>query len=200
MEGAAPPFRVTRVTEFTPEQDANVARRVEGTVTVPCFLDQPGCPTGSRFALDRRGLPVRLEGNTRDARLICLVPRAANALRPARPLIFGHGLLGSAEAVNDLGLLAQASNAVICATDWTGFAREDLPTVASILGELSRFPALPDRTQQGFLDFLFLGRLHDPPAGPGLAPGLPAGRPQPRSTAAACTTRAAARAASSAAR
>jgi hypothetical protein len=172
VEGAAPDFRVTRVTELTPQQDANVARRVEGTVTVPCFLDQPGCPPGSRFALDRDGLPVRLEGNTREARLICLVPRAANALRPARPLIFGHGLLGSAEAVNDLGLLAQAANSVICATDWTGFARDDLPTVASILGDLSRFPALPDRTQQGFLDFLFLGRLMIHPQGLGSHPAF----------------------------
>ena len=170
VEGVAPRFRIDSVDEFTPQQDPNLVRRVQGTVTVPCFLDQPGCPPGSRFALDRRGLPVALEGNTRDARLICLVPRSASPDRPARPLIFGHGLLGSAEEVRGLGVLAQASNAVICATDWTGFSREDLPNVASVLGDLSGFPSLPDRTQQGFLDFLFLGRVLIHPDGLGSDP------------------------------
>jgi hypothetical protein len=37
-----------------------------GTFTVPCFLDQPGCPTGSRFAFAdaRSNDPVRLPNNT----------------------------------------------------------------------------------------------------------------------------------------
>jgi hypothetical protein len=175
VEGVAPAFRIDTVEELTPQQDANLVRRVQGTVTVPCFLDQRGCPPGSRFALDDRGLPVAPQGNTRDARLICLVPRSASPDRPARPLIYGHGLLGSAEEVRGLGVLAQASNAVICATDWTGFSREDLPNVVSILGDLSRFPSLPDRTQQGFLDFLFLGRVLIHPDGLGSDPAFQQG-------------------------
>lgn len=175
VQGRSPAFRITAVRELTAAEDPNVVRRVEGRVTVPCYLDAPGCPPGSRFRLDRRGLPVRLPGNTHEARLICLVPRSATPDRPARPLIFGHGLLGSAEAVDDLGPLAQAANAVMCATDWTGFSREDVPTVLSILQELSGFPALPDRTQQGFLDFLFLGRALLHPDGLGSDPRFQAG-------------------------
>jgi hypothetical protein len=38
-------------------------------------------------------------------------------------------------------------------------ADEDVPNAATILGDLSRFPTLADRSQQGFLNFLFLGRL-----------------------------------------
>ena len=175
VQGAPPPFRVTRVTEFTPQENSGVARRVEGTVTVPCFLDRPGCPPGSRFRLDRRGLPVRLDGNTRQARFICLVPRAANALRPAKPVIYGHGLLGSAEEVDGLGAFAALGNALMCATDWTGFSREDVPNVVSILQDLSGFPSLPDRTQQGFLDFLYVGRLLVHPQGLASDPRFQAG-------------------------
>jgi hypothetical protein len=35
---------------------------------------------------------------------------------------------------------------------------EDVPNVATILQDLSRFPTLADRVQQGMLNFLFLGR------------------------------------------
>ena len=165
VEGSPPVFHITGVTEFTPQENAGIARRVDGTIRVPCFLDQRGCPPGSRFALDRRGLPVRLPENAHEARFICLVPRSATPDRPAKPLIYGHGLLGSAEEVLGLGAFAAAGNALMCATDWTGFSSEDVPNVVSVLQDLSRFPTMADRTQQGFLDFLFLGRLLLHPGG-----------------------------------
>jgi hypothetical protein len=54
---------------------------------------------------------------------------------------------------------ATANNMVYCATDWIGMASDDLPTVAGILTDLSSFPALPDRGQQGILNTVVLGRL-----------------------------------------
>jgi hypothetical protein len=137
-------------------------RRVDGTFTVPCFLDRPGCPPGSRFRLDRRGLPVRTPGNVQRTRFICLVPE--NGVN-GRPLIFGHGLLGGAEAVLPLAPLASLGNFVACATDWSGMAAEDIPNALAISRNLSRFPSLADRNQQGFLDFMFLGRLMIHPQG-----------------------------------
>ena len=41
----------------------------------------------------------------------------------------------------------------------------DIPTVATILADLSNFPSLADRAQQGFLNFLFLGRAAVHPEG-----------------------------------
>jgi hypothetical protein len=175
VEGAPPVFRVTSVTEYTPQQNAGIARQVNGTFTVPCYLDRTGCPPGSRFRLDRRGLPERLPGNTHQSRFICLVPRSATPDRPAKPLIYGHGLLGSAEEVIGLAPFAAAGNALMCATDWTGFSREDVPNVLSILRDLSGFPSMADRTQQGFLDFLFLGRLLVHPRGLASDPRFQAG-------------------------
>jgi hypothetical protein len=156
VEGAAPPFTVTG------SQDMGDVHRVDGTFTVPCFLNRPGCPPGSRFRLNRRGLPVRTPGNVQQERFICLVPEAGGN---GRPLIFGHGLFGGAEAVLPLAPLAALGNFVACATDWSGMATEDVANAFAISGDLSRFPTLADRNQQGFLNFLFLGRLMIHPAG-----------------------------------
>jgi hypothetical protein len=156
VAGAAPPFTVTG------SQDMGDVVRVDGNFTVPCFLNRPGCPPGSRFRLNRRGLPVRSAGNVQQDRFICLVPEgAANG----RPLLFGHGLFGGAEALLALAPLVAASNFVACATDWSGMSNEDLPTAFSISENLARFPQLADRTQQGILNFLFLGRLMVHPQG-----------------------------------
>jgi hypothetical protein len=150
VQGAAPPFAITG------SQDLGDVQRVDGTFTVPCYLNRPGCPPGSRFRLNRRGLPVRSPGNVQEERFICLIPETGTN---GRPLIFGHGLFGGAEAVLALAPLAAASNFVACATDWSGMSQEDLPGAFAISEDLSRFPRLADRNQQGFLNFLFLGRL-----------------------------------------
>src|SRR5829696_813741 len=157
VQGAAPVFAVDTVTQQTPD-----VKRVDGTFTVPCFLDRPGCPPGSRFRLDARGRPRRAPGNVQVERFICLVP---NAAENARPLIFGHGLFGGAEAVLPVAPLAAAANLVVCATDWSGMSSEDLPNVFNLSRDLSRFPSLADRNQQGFLNFMFLGRLMIHPQG-----------------------------------
>ena len=157
VQGGAPAFTVDGVSQLTPD-----VKRVDGTFTVPCFLDAPGCPPGARFRLDRGGLPVRTPGNVQVERFICLVPDgAANG----RPLLFGHGLLGGAEAVLDLAPLAAISNFVTCATDWSGMSSEDLPNVLDLSRDISKFPSLADRLQQGFVNFMFLGRLMIHPDG-----------------------------------
>ena len=150
VQGNAPPFSVTST------EDLGDVQRVDGNFTVPCFLNRPGCPPGSRFRLNRRGLPVRTPGNVQVERFICLVPENGSN---GRPLLFGHGLLGGAEAVLGLAPLASAGNFVACATDWSGMSAEDIPNTLAISGNLSLFPTLADRNQQGFLNFLFLGRL-----------------------------------------
>ena len=47
--------RSTTVNEFTPAQNANIFREIDGTLTdVPCYLNVDGCPTGSVFAHEPR--------------------------------------------------------------------------------------------------------------------------------------------------
>ena len=50
-------------------------------------------------------------------------------------------------------------NFVFCATPWVGMAEEDIGNAVVTLQNFSRFPALTDRLQQSFVDFMYLGRL-----------------------------------------
>jgi hypothetical protein len=47
----------------------------------------------------------------------------------------------------------------MCATQWTGMAEEDYPTALRILSDFTNFPKFSERLHQGYLNFLFLGRL-----------------------------------------
>jgi hypothetical protein len=61
--------------------------------------------------------------------------------------------------------MAATYNVAYCATDWIGMAEEDVANAVTILQDLSKFSTLADRLQQGFLNFLFLGRLMRHPEG-----------------------------------
>ncbi len=177
-DGVAPPYAITSVEEFTPAQNPDTARRIRGTVEVPCYLNQPGCPTGARFALTPGGLglPQRAPGNVIQAPFICDVPRSAVApgAEPARPVIYGHGLLGDPVELTagQFQAARNRGNLVFCGTPWIGMSAGDLGTVAQILGDLNKFPALADRVQQGFVDFQYLGRLMIHPRGFGANPAF----------------------------
>ena len=159
LAGRSPAFEVTAVTDLTPEQDAAIARRVEGTVRVPSYLDQPGGPPGSGLFYGPDGRPARLPGNEQVAPFRCEIPRAAFT-RAARPALYGHGLLGRHTEVGaaNVKTMAQRHGFAFCATQWIGMADEDVPNVINTFADMSRFHTVPDRTQQGFLNFMFLGR------------------------------------------
>lgn len=169
VEGRAPVYVVTKVTNFTLEENARIARRVEGTFAVPCYLDQPGCPPGARFAFTPLSeTPLRAPGNTHLAPFICNIPRVAvDGNEPAKLSLYGHGLFGSADEVNTkkLAELGNDHDFVFCATDWAGMSESDIPNAVTITTDLSRFPTLVDRVQQGMLNFLYLGRLMIHPEG-----------------------------------
>jgi hypothetical protein len=163
MDGSAPSFSVTQVDDFTSAQDPEIARRVRGTFTIPCYL-QPNCGPGGSFQLGPNGLPSRNSGNDWTANFDCIIPRTAVDGTPAsaRPAIYGHGLFGSASEVFNADIQQELANTygfVLCATDEIGMSNSDVANTAGILGDLSKFPQLADRLQQGLLDEIFLGRL-----------------------------------------
>ena len=150
----APVFTVTSVQENPAPE---FRRRVRGTFEIPLYLTGSGGP-GERFALDPSGRPQR-QANPWVATFTCNLPQ--NPGGPARMSLYGHGLLGDQGEVNG-SLVRQMSatyNIAYCATDFIGMADEDTINAAGILQDLSRFPTLADRLQQGLLNNLFLGRL-----------------------------------------
>ena len=159
---AAPVFTVDTVTE---NPNPFVRRRIEGTFELPLYLThgwEARRPAGPRR---ERGGPQRQPG-TFTAHYLCNLPPASES-SPARMSMYGHGLLGDRGEVNgDLTRKMSADyNIAYCATDWYGMAEEDVGAAMAALVDLSKFPAIPDRIQQGFLAFLYLGRLMKHPQG-----------------------------------
>ncbi|MDZ4825822.1 MAG: hypothetical protein SGJ13_05065 [Actinomycetota bacterium] len=160
---AAPTFTVDSVEE---NPDDNLARRVTGTVDVPLYLTGTGEP-GSRFVgADTGALPSRNGEAVFKAGFDCIIPGAALEA-PARLSLYGHGLLGSADEVGagNVRAMADEHNIVFCATHWIGMSELDIANAIAILSDLSKFPTLADRTQQGFLNALFLARVMKHPDG-----------------------------------
>ncbi|MGH9306826.1 MAG: hypothetical protein ACRD0I_08110 [Acidimicrobiales bacterium] len=164
---SAPTFAVTSVLDHP---TAMVARRVEGTFNVPLYLTGTGAP-GSRFNYGAanpgpEAVPA-WTGKYYPASFICDIPTsslsATGAVSPGKAAVYGHGLLGSNTEVEaaDVQALAQRHNYVFCATKWIGMSNEDVANAVAILKNLSLFPTLADRCQQGILNTLFLGRLMD---------------------------------------
>ena len=175
LGGAAPTFSVTQVTDFTDTQNPRIARQVVGTVNVPGYLTGDGGP-GSRLHYgppDGSGLPPSPDavptatGRTIAADFVCNIPRVATSQHPAHLSLYGHGLFGQPTEINagNVKDMSQRYNFMFCATSWIGMADADIGYFVQSFMDFSGFPAVPDRMQQGFLDFLFLGRAMDRPAG-----------------------------------
>jgi len=182
---AAPSYTVDEVIDFAPcgsdgcqdGEDEQMSRQVSGRFFVPNFLDTPegGPGSGFHYAEPDDGLPDRLAPDSLfAANFVCRIARtvaedfAQPPLAVARPSLYGHGLLGSANEVrggtgNNVDIMAETHRMMFCATDWTGFASEDVGFALQILQEGSLIPAFFDRQQQGLLNFMFLARLlkHD---------------------------------------
>jgi hypothetical protein len=180
VDGEAPEFVVDKVLDDDASLTGSDAalwsnarneleRIVEGRVTVPCYLWQdattPGCQTGSKFKLDDDQKPIRGGETTYQAKFICNIPKSAvegGEVAPVPTSLYGHGLFGqAAEAKNSRNVrqLGDENGVMVCAADWIGMSEEDvLGAAVPALVELSKFSALPDRLQQGFLNWLFLGR------------------------------------------
>ena len=153
-------------------------RVVKGRVTVPNYLDRiqqtesnvraPSAPDtpvpGSRFFhSDLDGLPDQNPAiPTVKVPFVCEVPLNGEQNIPG---LYGHGLLGTRGQVGDFRSPRRDGNFFGCGVDWWGMATGDVPTVALILADLSNFPSLADRAQQGFLNFMFVGRAAVHPQG-----------------------------------
>jgi hypothetical protein len=184
VQGDPPAFTVDEVEERSDPGDATL-RVVHGTLIVPNYLTLPDEATvtipdvgdfpvpGARFAYADPVSPgpddlpaVNPLDPERAVPFVCAVPRTVVEGEPAVPTLYGHGLLGSrTEALGGSTEALRANGHMPCAVDWTGMATGDVPNVATILTDISHFPSLADRTQQGFLEFLVLGRALAHPDG-----------------------------------
>lgn len=156
---AAPGFTVVDVVE-PPELDREgLARQVVGTFTVPNWLTGDGGP-GNRFTVGDDDLPDR--NGTLEAPFVCNIANATmTGTGPARLVQYGHGLLGSHFEINagNVRAMSNEHDVVHCATKWAGMSEDDIGNAVTVLTDLSGFPTVADRLQQGVLNQIVLGRL-----------------------------------------
>ena len=169
VAGTAPVYKIDRIEDYSTAQSTRIARQITGHVTVPCFLTK-GCATGGTmsYAKSKTGKSDSIpnQQGTMQALFICRIPRAAMTT-PARPSLYGHGLLGSPDEIDagNVDDMASEHNMMFCATPEIGMADEDVPNAIELLGDMSKFSSMADRLQQGLLNELILGRLMINPSG-----------------------------------
>ena len=172
VEGDSPRFTVTGVEEG--EAEGHPVRTVHGSVTVPNYLTTPQdgvaevegvsvVVPGSRFhyGTSREGPMAVPTQNpavpTMQAEFVCRF--RTDVPGGAKVGLYGHGLLGSRnEAAGGSTSDLRRSGYSMCGVDWIGMATEDITNVALVLNDVSFFPSLVDRAQQGFLGFMYVGR------------------------------------------
>jgi hypothetical protein len=184
VEGDAPEFEITSASERNDTwtdshgvQHTRRVRRIDGVLQVPNYLDRPQdteilvnrnpqidppAPLSRLFYAPGDDLPSQNP----------LVPWVEVPFRcdvplddgPSYATLYGHGLLGTRGQIGDVKWPGRFGFAG-CGADWWGMATGDLPSIVAIMADLSNFPSLPDRAQQGFLNFMFLGRAMVHPDG-----------------------------------
>ncbi len=157
LDGGAPSFEVTGTS--TDDLEPGIAKIVEGTFEVPLYLTERGRPGGVLDIDPATGEPVA--SGTYTASFVCSVPEEAEETGEAIPVVYGHGLLGSAGEADSSQVQHTAAelNALYCATNWIGLSAEDVSYAIEALSDISKFPAVADRLQQSLINTLYLGRL-----------------------------------------
>lgn len=150
-----PSYTITSV-ELEPAE--HLAARVEGTITVPLYLDDGG--PGGRMTLGDDGAPV--QNGTTDYPFLALIPKAC-VDAPCALVQYGHGLFGDRYSLEDPTYieLLDTFGGIGFAMDLIGMSDEDVPEIAGAAtsGDLREFATVPDRSQQNFLNMILAMRM-----------------------------------------
>lgn len=134
--------------------DEHIGRRIMGTMTVPLYTESDVPPT--LLTRDGDGMPY-YNGDV-ERQFTIIVPNSVIADPKPSPMIqYGHGLLGAQDEVDAgyLGELADRYGYVLFATNWTGMSEDDYNAVVLlILNQIDNFGAMPEREQQGYIEFM----------------------------------------------
>jgi len=157
VSGLAPVYKVAQ--SQTTDLQPGIGKIVRGTFEVPLYLSGNGGPGSTMTYSPLNGDP--LSTGVTSANFTCSLPSEGLKNGNSLPVVYGHGLLGSAdEAASTLVQhTAATNNSVYCSTDIIGLSEADTTSAAAALADISKFPSIPDRLQQAMLNTMFLGRL-----------------------------------------
>jgi hypothetical protein len=148
----ATPPRVS-VSEVKDDVDANIARRITGTLRVPLFLES--AQPGALLARDTTGR-VKQNGEV-EVPFTLQIPRSVwgQAVAPVRLVQYGHGFFGGQGEADGSFVrpFIQATKMVVLTVDWWGMTAADAPgllgAIAGAPGQTLRFT---DRVHQAMVN------------------------------------------------
>lgn len=143
------------------------ALEIRGTFEVPHYMEPAPMnrSTGTvwRFHYGPDGKPA--QSGTRKAPFWIRIPKSAipaegEAAIPHGIAMYGHGQNGEGTQVRGgfLGRIANTYHYVFFATDMWGMSEEDVSGIVDVLFDMSGFPRVSDRLQQGLLNHVLLAR------------------------------------------
>lgn len=150
------------ITQVTPNVNEHTAFQIEGTVSVPLYMDEP--KAGGALITGQDGLPVVNEATPwHDVPFVMLVPKAS-VETPGKLVLYGHGLLGEKEQIRGSRLpeFMNQYNYVFVSTDLVGMSHDgDEAFIANSLGggKFHKLARTFDRLHQGTLNHVALMRI-----------------------------------------
>jgi len=158
---AALPVAVTLLSVET-DVDVNIARRIEGQLTVPLFLDKAE-PGG---VLLRKSGQIQQNGTAQVPFTILIPPSVLTQAKPARVVQFGHGFFMTRHEMDGGGAFepkfANENGIILIGVDWWGMSTPDVGgLVEKIVTDTRHAMGFVDRVHQGMLNQLAVGEaLH----------------------------------------
>eukprot|EP00052_Salpingoeca_macrocollata_P020882 m.176595 g.176595 ORF g.176595 m.176595 type:complete len:350 (+) comp21388_c0_seq8:572-1621(+) len=151
------------VVKKTDKPQRNVARRIDGEMRAPWYLNQGEAGQGARLVLDPTNPNRAVNNGEKWIPFVVMIPEAvANGSVVGHPMSYGHGLFGDRTEIFEDFLVEEANTYgyVVFATDWLGMCKEDEVALALMISEsLTNFAMVPDRLHQGMLNALLMMRL-----------------------------------------
>lgn len=143
------------------DPETAIGRTILVDMTTPLYTTAD--ESGTLLTRDDAGMPFR-NGETH-VEVLLRIPCSLidqDEPRSGRVVQYGHGLLGGKGEANGgyLSRMANDNGWVILASDWTGMKSEDVVPIVQILTtDATNFPAIPERSMQGFTEFIAAMRL-----------------------------------------
>jgi hypothetical protein len=159
-EANAPLYTIINV---TPDPDDHLAFEIEGTISVPLYLDED--KAGATLLFGEDGKPtINEETPWHDVPFFMGIPKSATPETPAKLVLYGHGLLGSREEVHWSGhpVFMNNYNYSFFSTNLVGMSDDgDEVFIGGVLasGEFHNLARMFDRLHQGSLNYLALMRI-----------------------------------------
>jgi len=154
-----PPYTITSTQDGTCGEGDVIGRRIEGTMTVPLYLESDD--PGSFRSADADGGFV--QNGTTETEFTIVVPCSVMAdPRPSSLIQGGHGLFGDHGDIawGPFADVAEKSHAIMYATSWRGLSGDDYNAVTLMMAnDPSDFSMIPDGLTQGHIEGLLLTRL-----------------------------------------